>query len=69
MGNIHTPRPIYKNGISLDYYVKGKTVFYRVSKWDKEGVNQSVIETAKLEDKNPDDIMNEALRLFGDVRQ
>ena len=67
MGNkIHTPKTIYKNRVVMEFYVKGKEMFYKLSVWDKNGINQSVIDSAKLGDQNPNDILKKALHLVGD---
>lgn len=67
MGNVHTPKTIYGNGLVLEFLVKNKEIFYKLSKWDESGTNLSLIECATLGNKNPDDLMKEAQRLFGDV--
>ena len=68
MGNkIHTPKTIYYNGLVLDFYVKNKEIFYNLKKWDGSGYNQSLIESAKLGNQNPNEVMKEALQKVGDV--
>lgn len=64
MGNIHTPKTIYNDGLVMDFFVKNKEVYYKLSKWNEEGTSQALIESAKLGDQNPIEIMNEVLRLF-----
>lgn len=65
MGNVHTPKTIYKNRLVLEFYVKGKQIFYKLSRWDENGINQSVIDSARLGDKKPIDIIDQALQKFG----
>ena len=67
MGNIHTPKTIYSNGFVLDFHVKNKEIFYKLSKWVDLGSNLVVMETKKLGDQNPNDIMKEAQQLFTKV--
>ena len=67
MGNIHTPKTIYSNGLVLEFYVKKKQIYYQLSKWVDLGSNLAVIETKKLGDQKPDDIIKEAQRLFTNV--
>ena len=71
MGNtIHTPKTIYSNGLVLEFYVKNKEIHYKLSKWVDLGSNLAVIETKKLGEQNPNDIIKEAQRLVGDgIRQ
>ena len=66
MGNIHTPKTIYSNGLVLEFYVKNKQVFYKLSKWVDLGSNLAVIETKKLGDQNPNDIIKKAQQSVGD---
>lgn len=66
MGNIHTPKTIYSNGLVLDFYVKNKEIFYNLKKWDGSGYNQSLIESAKLGDQKPEEVLKKALHLVGD---
>ena len=67
MGNtIHTPKTIYSNGLVLEFYVKNKEIFYKLSKWIDLGSNLAVIKTKKLGDQNPNDIMKEAQQSVGD---
>lgn len=67
MGDIHTPKTIYKNRLVMEFYVKGKEMFYKLSVWDENGVNESVIDSAKLGDNKPMDLINKALHLVGRV--
>lgn len=67
MGNIHTPKTIYSNGLVIEFYVKNKQVFYKLSKWVDQGSSLSLIESKKLGDQSPDDIIKEAQRLFTGV--
>ena len=70
MGNIHTPKTIYSNGLVLEFYVKNKEIFYKLSKWVDLGSNLAVIETKKLGDQKPEDIIKEAQQSVGDgIRQ
>jgi hypothetical protein len=69
MGNIHTPKTIYGNGLVMEFYVKNKQVFYKLSKWVDLGSNLSLIESAKLENQKPEDIMNKAQQSFTGVMQ
>ena len=65
MGDVHTPKTIYGNGLVMEFFVKNKEIFYKLSKWDESGTNLSLIECARLGNKNPDDLMKDAQRLFG----
>ena len=67
MGNIHTPKTIYDNGLVITFYVKNKQVHYKLSKWNDAGSNLSLIKSKKLGDKNPDDIIKEAQQTFTNV--
>ena len=70
MGNtIHTPKTIYSNGLVLEFYVKNKEIHYKLSKWIDLGSNLAVIESAKLGDQKPEDIIKKAQQSVGDVRQ
>ena len=68
MGNtIHTPKTIYSNGLVLEFKVKNKEIFYKLSKWVDQGSVLAPIEEKKLGDQKPDDIIKEAQHKFGDV--
>lgn len=67
MGNIHTPKTIYSNGLVLEFHVKNKEIHYKLSKWVDLGSNLAEIETKKLGDQNPNDIIKEAQRMFTNV--
>ena len=69
MGNIHTPKTIYGNGLVMEFYVKNKEIFYKLSKWIDLGSVLAVIESAKLGDQKPEDIIKKAQQSVGDVRQ
>ena len=70
MGNIHTPKTIYSNGLVLEFHVKNKEIHYKLSKWVDLGSNLAVIESKRLGQRNPDDIIKEASQSFGDgIRQ
>lgn len=61
MGNVHTPKTIYKNGMVVEFYVKNKITFYKISRWINEGVNQVSLATGKLSDFNsPEEVMEYA---------
>ena len=61
MGNIHTPKTIYKDGMVIEFYVKNKITFYKISRWINEGVNQVSLATGKLSDFNsPEEVMEYA---------
>ena len=61
MGNVHTPKTIYKNGMVVEFYVKNKVTFYKISRWINEGVNQVSLATGKLSDFNsPEEVMEYA---------
>lgn len=64
MGNIHNPKTIYKYSLVMEFKVKNKEVYYTLKKWDQQGINQSLILSAKLGDQSPDDIIKEAQRMF-----
>ena len=65
MGNIHTPKTIYSNGLVMEFCVINKQMFYKLSKWNNSGSNLSLIDFAKLDDKNPNDIIKEARHKVG----
>ena len=67
MGNIHTPKTIYKDSFALEFFVHHKEVYYKLSKWDKEGSSLSLLDSAKLGVQKPEDILEKASRLFTDV--
>ena len=69
MGNIHTPKTIYKNGLVLEFFVHHKEIFYKLSKWVDAGSNLSLIEEKKLGEQKPDDIIKEAQHKFTGVMQ
>ena len=69
MGNIHTPKTIYSNGLVLEFKVKNKQVIYKLSKWVDAGSSLSLIEEKKLGVQSPEEIMKEAQRLFTGVMQ
>ena len=61
MGNIHTPKTIYKDGLVVEFKVKNKIVFYKISRWINEATNQVSLETGKLSDfKSPEEVMEYA---------
>ena len=61
MGNVHSPKTIYKNGLVVEFYVKKKIVFYKISRWINDGVNQVSLAEGKLSDfKNPQEVMDYA---------
>ena len=62
MGNIiHTPKTIYKNGLVVEFKVKNKQVFYKISRWTSNGISQGSLAEGKLSDfKNPQDVMDYA---------
>lgn len=61
MGNVHTPKTIYKNGMVVEFYVKNKITFYKISRWINEGINQVSLATGKLSDFNsPEEVMEYA---------
>ena len=65
MGNIHTPKTIYSNGLVLEFKVKNKQVIYKLSKWVDTGSNLSLIESKQLGDQNPNDIIKKAQQSVG----
>ena len=69
MGNIHSPKTIYKDGLVMEFYVKKNQVFYKLSKWVDAGSNLSLIESKKLGNQNPDDVIKEAQLMFTGVMQ
>ena len=69
MGNIHTPKTIYSNGLVLEFYVKNKQIIYKLSKWVDAGSNLSLIESAKLGEQSPNDIIKKAQQSVGDVKE
>ena len=66
MGNIHTPKTIYFNGLVLEFYVKNKEIHYKLSKWVDWGSVLAVIKSEKLGDQNPNDIIKKAQQSVGD---
>ena len=69
MGNVHTPKTIYKDGLVMEFKVKNKQIIYKLSKWVDAGSNLSMIESKRLGDQSPNDIIKEAQRLFTGVMQ
>lgn len=67
MGLIRTLRPVYQSGYVMEFYVKNKEVFYKISKWNVNGTNQGSLQKGKLDEQDPEQIMNQALQLFGDL--
>ena len=67
MGNIHTPKTIYSNGLVIEFIVKKKQVYYKISKWDKAGLEHRYLSKGKLLDQKPNDILIMAQQLVGDV--
>lgn len=67
MGNVHTPKTIYKDGLVITFEVREKKIYYIVSKWNESGTNQGSLMKGMLGDKTPEDILKEALHMFGDV--
>ena len=62
MGNtIHTPKTIYKNGLVVEFKVKNKQVFYKISRWTQAGISQGSLAEGKLTDfKSPEEVMEYA---------
>ena len=61
MGNVHTPKTIYKHGLVVEYYVKNKEIFYKISRWIKDGTIQASLTEGKLSEfKSPEEVMEYA---------
>ena len=67
MGNIRTPKTIYKNGFVVDFYVENKIVYYMIFKWTENGYVRSDLESGKLGDRTRQQIMDYALQTFTTV--
>lgn len=67
MGNIRTPKTIYKNGFVMAFSVVNKEIHYVIYKWREDGTNRGSIAGGKLENKNPQQILNSTLQSFTSV--
>ena len=67
MGNIRTPKTIYKNRLVITFKVIKKEVYYQISKWSEDGLNLAFLGEEKLEDNTPQQILNYALQTFTTV--
>lgn len=67
MGNIRQPRPIYQDKFVMEFYVKEKEVFYKISKWNLDGTILALLQKGKLGDQEPQSILNQALQNFSTV--
>ena len=71
MGNIRTPKTIYKDGLVISFYVENKQVYYKISRWNKEGTNLALLEKGKFTKLTDQEVLNYALQSFsnGMVKQ
>jgi len=67
MGNIRTPKTIYKNGFVVDFYVEKKVVYYIIYKWTEKGYVRSDLESGKLGDRTRQQMMDYTLQSFTNV--
>ena len=67
MGSIRCPRPIYNDKIVVDFKVRNKEVHYIIYKWNDDGTVRSDVDSGKLGDQSPQQIMDNALRIFSTV--
>ena len=67
MGKIRTPRPIYQSGYVLEFHIKNKEIFYKISKWNKEETNQGYLQKGKLGDQEPQKVFDSAIQNFSTV--
>ena len=67
MGNIRTPKTIYKDGLVISFYVFYKQIYYKISKWNKDGTNLAVLEDDLLRNKTPQQLLDYALQTFTNV--
>ena len=67
MGNIRTPKVIYKNKHVMTFYVNNKEIYYTIYKWADDGLSRFAIATGKLGTQNPQDILNSTLQTFTSV--
>ena len=65
--NLRVPRPVYKNCIVVECFCKDKELHYTVYKWVAQADIQASLDSGKLGDKTPQQIMDFALQQFGDV--
>lgn len=64
MGLIRTPRPLYQDGFVMEFYVKEKQVYYKISKWNPDGYSQGELQKGKLGKQEPQVMFNQALQNF-----
>ena len=67
MGNIRTPKTIYKNGFVMSFHVVNKEIHYIIYKWNEDGTNRGSVAGGKLEDKNPQQIIDLTIQSFTNV--
>jgi len=67
MGNIRTPKTIYKNGLVISFFVEDKEIYYKIRKWNKEGTNLALLEVDKIGYRTPQQILDSALQSFTSV--
>jgi len=64
MGKIRTPRTIYKDKLVMEFYVENNKVFYKISKWNDEGLALMQMQKGELKEQDPQKIMDKALQNF-----
>lgn len=68
MGNIHTPKPEYFKCGVVEFYVKKKQIYFKVSLWLIDGFTQYELLTGKYESKSQiENIIKQALQSFSSV--
>lgn len=67
MGNVRTPKIIYKHGLVMEFYVKNKEIYYRIFVWSKDGMNRSLIEENALNGRDYIQVFKQALQSFSSV--
>lgn len=69
MGNIRTPKIIYKNGFVMSFHVVNKEIHYVIYKWNEEGINRVSIASGKLGTQDPQQILNSTILSFTGVKE
>ena len=67
MGNIRSPKVLYKHGVVMEFYVKNKEIHYKIFVWSKDGMNRSLLEEDALNGRDYIQVFNQALQKFTSV--
>lgn len=62
MGNIRTPKPIYKDGSVMEFYVRKNQIMYSIKIWSKDGTNQSLLKVGILGNKDASEVLEKELQ-------